>query len=111
MASKTKSSLVVDQLSDRSPSFPSTHQLVITTTKGVYSWDDGGIAILFRSGSGGIVAARKANDGSGMLAVADGRVVVLHDLNRGMHKRSYRLRGSDVSFLDFGMGERMLMAL
>lgn len=77
-------------------SFPPSNQLIITTTKGVYIWDVYGISEIFRSGSEGIVAAKKIVSGSEMLAVADSQVVVLHDISGGM-QRSYRLKGSDVS--------------
>ena len=76
--------------------FPESHQLIITTAKGVYTWSSHGITEIFRSGSAGIVAARKVTNGSGLLAVADSQVVLLHDINKGM-QRSYRLKGSDVS--------------
>lgn len=81
---------------NRGPSFPKDHHLIVTTVRGVYSWDADGITLLFRSGSGGIMAAKKATNDSNILAVADGQVVILHDLKRGMQKRSYRLKGSDV---------------
>lgn len=77
------------------PSFPSSHHLVITTTKGVYTWSRNGVTEIFRSSSGGIVAAKKAHNGSSWLAVADSQVVVLHDTEKGM-QRSYKLKGSDV---------------
>ena len=76
--------------------FPSSNRLMITTKKGVYIWDVHGITEIFRSGSEGIVAAKKIAIGSEMLAVADSQVVVLHDISGGM-QRSYRLKGSDVS--------------
>lgn len=69
--------------------------LIVTTTKGVFTWGSHGIAEIFHSGSGGIVAARRARNGSSLLAVADSQVVVLHDTRKGMQK-SYKLRGSDV---------------
>ena len=75
--------------------FPPSYRLIITTTKGVYAWDMNGVTELFRSGSEGIVAARKLSGNSEMLAVADSEVVVLHDINRGM-QRSYRLKGAEV---------------
>ncbi len=78
--------------------FPKSHHLIVTTAKGVFAWDNHGVKEIFRSGSEGIVAAKKANNGSGLLAVADSQVVVLHDINKGM-QRSYRLRGSDVCAL------------
>ena len=75
--------------------FPPSNRLIITTTKGVYIWDVYGISEIFRSGSEGIVAAKKIASGREMLAVADSQVVVLHDISGGM-QRSYRLKGSDV---------------
>ncbi len=76
-------------------SFPPSNRLIITTKKGVYVWDVYGITEIFRSGSEGIVAAKKIATGSEMLAVADSQVVVLHDISGGM-RRSYRMKGSDV---------------
>ncbi|KAK8238254.1 quinon protein alcohol dehydrogenase-like superfamily [Phyllosticta capitalensis] len=75
-------------------SFPKDHHLIVTTERYVWSWDARGLTNAFRSGSGGILAAKEAKDGSGLLAVADDQVVVLHDPNRGM-KRSYRLKGTE----------------
>ena len=77
-------------------SFPPSNRLIITTQKGVYTWDVYGITEIFRSGSEGIVAAKKIVIGNEMLAVADSQVVVLHDISGGL-QRSYRLKGSDVS--------------
>ncbi|KAL1624134.1 hypothetical protein SLS54_004063 [Diplodia seriata] len=74
--------------------FPKDHHLVITTESNVWSWDRSGLTNAFGSASGGILAAKEAKDGSGLLAVADDQVVVLHDANRGMD-RSYRLKGTD----------------
>ncbi|KAF2084426.1 WD40 repeat-like protein [Saccharata proteae CBS 121410] len=74
--------------------FPNTHHLVITTQERVLSWGGDGLTSAFASGSGGILAAKEARDGSGLLAVADSQVVVLHDVNHGM-ERSYRLKGTD----------------
>ncbi len=76
--------------------FPPQHRLVITTTKGVYIWDVYGVTEIFRSGSEGIVAAKRVASGDEMLAVADSEVVVLHEFNGGKQK-SYRLKGSEVS--------------
>ncbi|MCJ1463723.1 hypothetical protein MMC07_002332 [Pseudocyphellaria aurata] len=73
---------------------PPCRHLIVTTTKGVFTWGSHGIKEVFHSGSGGIVAARKARNGSSLLAVADSQVVVLHDTRKGMQK-SYKLRGSD----------------
>lgn len=74
---------------------PKTHHLIITTAQGVFSWGRNGLTELFHSSSQGIVAAEKAPDGSGMLAVADSKAVLLRDVGKGM-ERSYRLKESDV---------------
>ena len=75
--------------------FPPSYRLIVTTTRGVYAWDMDGVTELFRSGSEGIVAARKLTGHSEILAVADSQVVILHDINKGM-QRSYRLKGTEV---------------
>lgn len=73
-----------------------TRHLIVTTTKGVFTWGNQGVKEIFKSGSGGIVAARRVKNGGSLLAVADSQVVILHDTRKGMQK-SYKLRGSDVS--------------
>lgn len=73
-----------------------TRHLIVTTTKGVFTWGNQGVKKIFASGSGGIVAARRVKNGGSLLAVADSQVVILHDTRKGMQK-SYKLRGSDVS--------------
>jgi hypothetical protein len=75
--------------------FPSDHHLVITTEQHVLSYDRNGLNQIFKSGSGGILAAKETRDGSGTLAIADSQVVVLHQVERGM-ERSYHLKGIDV---------------
>lgn len=80
--------------------FPDSHQLIITTPKGVFIWSKHGILPAFYSGTGGIVAARKTTEDGQLLAVADSQVVVLHDMQKGIN-RSYKLKGSDVRY-DFG---------
>ena len=75
--------------------FPASYQLIVTTTKGVYAWDERGITEIFRSGSEGIVAAKRFSYKHEMLAVADSQVVILHDVDKGM-QRSYRLKRSEV---------------
>ena len=79
----------------RSSAFPKSHHLVITTQKGVYTWGRHGLNQIFKSGSSGIVTAKRATDGSSLLAVADSQVVLLHDMSKGM-QRSYRLKSTDV---------------
>ena len=66
--------------------FPANSHLLVTCPSTICSWDSSGINPIFRSSKGGIVAAREAKDGSGVLAVADGHVVVLHDTKRGQER-------------------------
>ncbi|EME49891.1 hypothetical protein DOTSEDRAFT_20297 [Dothistroma septosporum NZE10] len=63
--------------------FPENSHLLITTPRHIFAWDDSGIHTIFHSKAGGIVAAREAKDGSGVLAVASNNVVVMHDTRRG----------------------------
>ena len=98
MASLAVPTVQLAEETDRSPSFPRGYYLLVTTSVGVYSWGSDGVTLLFRSGSAGIVAARKA---SNMLAIADGQVVILHNIDKGLQKRSYKLKSSDVGTLNF----------
>ena len=86
------------------PTLPKSHHLVIATPGYVCSLSENGIAEIFRSGSKGIVAAKRARDGSGQLAVADSQVVVLHDVKKGQ-QRSYRLKGAQVCSRSFPVAE------
>jgi WD40 repeat protein len=74
--------------------FPSNKHLLITTPSRIVSWDATGIHELFKSGKSGIAAATESKDGSGILAVADKHVVVLHDTQRGKEK-SWGLSGPE----------------
>ena len=80
---------------DGASPIPDSHYLLVTTANGVYSWSSKGVAEIFRSGSGGIVAARQTAGTGDILAVADSQVVLLHDLKKGM-QNSYRLKATDV---------------
>ena len=75
--------------------FPTHHQLIVTTKRTVSLWQGPKAIELFHSGSGGIVAAKRLEEDSNMIAVADSQVVVLHDVRRKKQK-SYRLKGSEV---------------
>ncbi|TKA32520.1 hypothetical protein B0A50_01628 [Salinomyces thailandicus] len=67
-------------------SIPDTSHLLITTPSFIQAWDSKGIHTIFQSSRSGIVAAREAKDDSGVLAVADRHVVVLHDTKRGQEQ-------------------------
>jgi hypothetical protein len=73
---------------------PNSH-LIITTSGGIFSWDQDGVKKLFSSSKKSILAAREAKDGSQVLAVADEHVVVLHDCKRG-REESWGLSGNEV---------------
>lgn len=66
----------------------------MTTNTKVVVWDGQGCSAVFTSGSEGIVAAKRAKDGS-VLAIADSQVVMLHRIDEGQDK-SYRLKGTQV---------------
>jgi hypothetical protein len=66
--------------------FPTNKHLLITTPSQILSWDASGIHELFKSSKSGIAAATESKDGSGILAVADKHVVILHDTQRGKEK-------------------------
>lgn len=69
-------------------------KLFLTTSTKVSAWDSQGCNAVFTSGSEGIVAAKRAKDGS-VLAIADSQVVMLHRIEEGQDK-SYRLKGTQV---------------
>ena len=66
--------------------FPTNKHLLITTPSRILSWDASGIHEIFKSSKSGIAAATESKDGSGILAVADKHVVVLHDTQHGKEK-------------------------
>ena len=82
--------------------FPVNNHLVITTASHIFAWDSIGIHTIFKSSKNSIVAAREAKDGSGVLAVANKQVVVLHDTKRGQ-ERSWGLDadGDEVRHLEY----------
>ena len=67
--------------------FPTNKHLLITTPSRILSWDASGIQEIFKSSKSGIAAATESKDGSGILAVADRHVVILHNTQHGKEKR------------------------
>ncbi|CCX16217.1 Similar to hypothetical protein [Tuber melanosporum Mel28]; acc. no. XP_002837631 [Pyronema omphalodes CBS 100304] len=67
-------------------------KLFITLNSKICAWDNKGCEPIFTSSSRGIVAAKRAQDGS-LLAIADAQVVMLHQIKDGQDK-SYRLKGT-----------------
>jgi hypothetical protein len=78
--------------------FPSTHHLNVVTKQHVLTVDNNGPRRIYTSGSGGIMAAKEAPDGSGTLAIADSMIVLLHRIDKGMDQ-SHRLKGAEVIVL------------
>lgn len=76
-------------------SFPNSYHLLIVTHSSVLAWNQAGLTPIFSSGpAGGILAAKKAANDTGLLAIADSQVVILHDIQRGRDK-NYRFRGTE----------------
>jgi len=71
--------------------------LFIVTPSAIYLHSQASKKLLFECETpDGILNARAAKDGSGLLAVADSQVVLLHDSERG-NGRVYKLKSGDVS--------------
>jgi hypothetical protein len=75
--------------------FPSTYHLNVVTKKNVLSLDRNGMRRIYTSGSGGIMAAKEAPDGSGTLAIADSFIVLLHRIEKGLDA-SHKLKSTQV---------------
>ncbi|KAK5135120.1 hypothetical protein LTR08_005645 [Meristemomyces frigidus] len=86
------------------------HHLLVTTPSCIIAWDAAaGLQPIFTSSKRGIVAAKVANDGSGMLAVAGQHVVVLHDTKRGQeHSWGLRAEDDEVRYLEYTPDARCL---
>ena len=89
-----KEALAVGKESD-SNGFPLIRRLFVTTRSRVYAWDANGVSECFRSGSAGILVARRVGPDGHLLAIADAEMVVLHDTTKEMD-RSYKLKSADV---------------
>lgn len=93
--SRPKPITLPEEVESHSERFPIYHQLVVTTERGIFVWTRDSFKEIFRSSTGGIVAAKKLSHSSNLLAVADSQIVVLHDINRGQ-QHSHKLKGSEV---------------
>ena len=80
--------------------FPEHYHLNVTTENRVHAWFSSGVREAFASRDGGIVTTIEAKDGSGILAIADSHIVVLHDAKGLAHQR-YKLKGKDVGVKPF----------
>ncbi|KAM3415940.1 hypothetical protein BST61_g9431 [Cercospora zeina] len=90
-------------------SFPRNSHLIIATPRHIFAWDTFGIHKIFQSSRNGIVAAREAKDGSGLLAVASKDVVVLHDTKRGKeHSWGLNAPDGELRHLEYSQDAKML---
>ncbi|KAL8731800.1 MAG: hypothetical protein Q9181_004177 [Wetmoreana brouardii] len=85
---------IFDPLNDPRFKFPKHSHLIVCSSQGVYTYGSHGITEIFKSGSRGIVTAKRASTRFRILAVADDQIVILHDVRKGM-RRSYRLKSAD----------------
>src|SRR6266516_4709346 len=76
---------------------PISRSLIVTTASNIYALSNNGAAAIFSSETSGIVAAKKSND---TLAIADGQVVVLRDIKRGM-ERSHKLKSGPPHMIQY----------
>ncbi|PPJ58974.1 hypothetical protein CBER1_04135 [Cercospora berteroae] len=89
--------------------FPRSSHLIIATPRHIFAWDASGIHKIFQSSRNGIIAAREAKDGSGLLAVASKDVVVLHDTKRGKeHSWGLSAPDEDLRHLEYSQDAKML---
>ena len=73
--------------------------LFIATPGAIYLHSQASKKLLFKCETlDGILNSRASKDNSGLLAVADSQVVLLHDSERG-NGRVYKLKSGDVSYL------------
>lgn len=71
------------------------YELIVTTSRDVYSWSSTGRKRLFHSKTAGILASKRTSAVGGLLAVSDGYGMVL--LNpETTSARDYKLRASKV---------------
>ncbi|KAF2212247.1 hypothetical protein CERZMDRAFT_84624 [Cercospora zeae-maydis SCOH1-5] len=90
-------------------SLPRSSHLIIATPRHIFAWDTFGIHKIFQSSRDGIVAAREAKDGSGLLAVASKDVVVLHDTKRGKeHSWGLNAPDQELRHLEYSRDAKML---
>lgn len=98
MPRAVKQAVIASQTASQSAfKLPPNIHLIITTSGGIFSWDQDGVKKPFSSSRKGILAAKEAKDGSQVLAVADEHVIVLHDCKRG-REESWGLRGNEVRY-------------
>ena len=97
-----KSSNPTDITTSKNFAFLEDNHILITTPSQICAWDSSGIHIILKSRRSGIVAAREAKDGSGVLAVADEQNVVLHDSKRGRDQSwGLEANGDVIRYLEY----------
>lgn len=75
--------------------FPQGCRLNAVTDKSVVTLSSTGVSKIFSSKAGFVSSAKEAENGSGLIAIADNHVILLHDLKRGA-KLQYKLGKTEV---------------
>ncbi|OCL01606.1 hypothetical protein AOQ84DRAFT_393547, partial [Glonium stellatum] len=92
------------------PFISNGYHLLIVTHSGILAWNQTSLTRIFSSGSsGGILAAKKAANETGLLAIADSQVIILHDVQRGRDK-NYCFKGAEgqIRLLEFSPDSQTL---
>ncbi|KAF2202517.1 WD40 repeat-like protein, partial [Delitschia confertaspora ATCC 74209] len=77
-----------------SRTLPIPHNLLITTPSTIYLYSHSTTKTLFEcSETSGILTVKAARDNSGLLAIADSQLVILHDITQGTDRKHTLKRG------------------
>ena len=81
--------------------FPIHHHLIVSTDNRILSIDTNGVHLILDK-LGGVLAVRKAKDGSGNFAISDGQVVILHN-TRNANIKTYKVHAAKVRIITIVM--------
>lgn len=91
-------------------SISSPHMLNIVTAHRVTRWNGEVLSDIFVSRNQQITAAKETRDGSRLLAIADGRLVLIHDIHESIVRRRHTVleASGQVQLLAFAQGSQEL---
>lgn len=61
---------------------PTTHRLLIATAESILLLSEKGVRPILNSPSGGILAVKEAKNGSGNIALADGQIIIIQNIEK-----------------------------
>lgn len=61
---------------------PTNHRLLVATSENILLLSKKGVRPLLNSPSGGILAVKEAKNGSGNIALADGQIVIIQNIEK-----------------------------